>query len=213
MATSNNDASILQLKICSYCSKAVEKEGDKLLRCSRCLRVAYCNKDCQTSHWKGEHKHHCGKPNQEGSALRNGSVPSMRTIQEPEKFGFIDITVTTPGIDDVSGCCALCAILTLADGENQMFFVPEPIRVDMMTRLNGGVEPYPTNMFRLIALQHEQLNFDSVPYPEPKNNYMRRLLSAGPGGNPPATSEVGCCRYCACKFHEVLPSPLLQQTL
>ena len=211
----------MPLNACSYCSKTVENnEGTKLLRCSRCLRVAYCNKECQTAHWKGEHKQHCGKPNQGGSApLRNASLPSMRIVDEPEKFGFTDIIVTTPGIDEVNGICALCGTLTLMDGENQMYFVPECIRVDMVTRVNHGVEPYPVNTLKMYA-QHEQLDFDLVPYPEPKINYTRRRISAGPGGKPPASIEVSCCRFCAYKFREVMDSgaqvlhnPILEQHL
>ena len=192
----DNDASTLQLNACSYCSKAVDPDGEKLKRCSRCLRTAYCNADCQTAHWKGGHKQVCGKSDQQrGPAFRKKvSLPSMRTLQEPELFGFTDITITIPSVDDVSGCCAFCAILTLVEGDNQMFFVPEPIS---MTRLNGGVEPYPANKFKLSELQFEQS--DLVPYPEPKNHYTRRTLADG-------TSVVGCCRHCAHKFREVIDS-------
>jgi len=39
---------------CAKCGK----ESKDLRRCTRCLLVAYCNRDCQVSHWK-EHKTIC----------------------------------------------------------------------------------------------------------------------------------------------------------
>jgi hypothetical protein len=32
----------------------------KVRKCSGCQQVAYCNRDCQTAHWK-EHKKACKK--------------------------------------------------------------------------------------------------------------------------------------------------------
>jgi hypothetical protein len=39
---------------CSYCSRAVKD----LKKCTRCLRVQYCNKTCQEKHWP-DHKVVC----------------------------------------------------------------------------------------------------------------------------------------------------------
>jgi hypothetical protein len=43
-----------RLTTCAACSSTPEK----LLMCSRCQVICYCNKECQTTHWK-EHKKVC----------------------------------------------------------------------------------------------------------------------------------------------------------
>lgn len=43
--------------ICAKCSK---KEGVKLKKCARCLRIKYCGSECQKEHWV-EHKLVCKK--------------------------------------------------------------------------------------------------------------------------------------------------------
>ena len=42
---------------CNNCLKI----GTKLQVCGRCKNVRYCNKSCQKTHWKEEHKLSCGK--------------------------------------------------------------------------------------------------------------------------------------------------------
>ena len=44
---------------CDNCGKLQCKE--KRLRCSRCKTSYYCNKSCQTNHWRKEHKYNCNK--------------------------------------------------------------------------------------------------------------------------------------------------------
>ena len=45
---------------CSYpdCGKE-ETKRNKFKQCSRCQAAKYCSKECQTKHWKAEHKLHC----------------------------------------------------------------------------------------------------------------------------------------------------------
>nr|XP_037271487.1 ubiquitin carboxyl-terminal hydrolase 19-like [Rhipicephalus microplus] len=43
---------------CSSCGKECVAEQDKLKRCTRCFRVGYCNRVCQTNHWQ-QHKSAC----------------------------------------------------------------------------------------------------------------------------------------------------------
>ena len=49
------------IKGCMFCGKP-PPGGDmrKMMKCSRCLLVTYCAKECQLAHWK-EHKKHCFK--------------------------------------------------------------------------------------------------------------------------------------------------------
>ena len=53
----------LLFKLCTYCNDS--KTCMPLLYCSACKMVAYCNKLCQKSHWKGHRPlftaHHRGK--------------------------------------------------------------------------------------------------------------------------------------------------------
>jgi ankyrin repeat protein len=42
--------------LCSHCMERLE--GVRVLKCSKCLNAAYCNKTCQTAHWKS-HKQQC----------------------------------------------------------------------------------------------------------------------------------------------------------
>jgi hypothetical protein len=45
-------------KLCFTCGKP-EAEGEMLLKCSRCKSALYCNKVCQSKHWKTVHKKLC----------------------------------------------------------------------------------------------------------------------------------------------------------
>lgn len=38
--------------ICGHCGKTADEAGKKLLRCSRCAAVYYCNAECQKQQWK-----------------------------------------------------------------------------------------------------------------------------------------------------------------
>jgi hypothetical protein len=48
---------------CAFCGTVAALNADgarqRLARCARCLRVAYCDKQCQTLHWKHSHKSAC----------------------------------------------------------------------------------------------------------------------------------------------------------
>ena len=46
------------IKTCFECG-AVETEEHKLMKCNRCKKAFYCNRDCQLSHWKCSHKSLC----------------------------------------------------------------------------------------------------------------------------------------------------------
>ena len=58
--TSSNahpNASPAHLHACANCGTNVSN----LRACSRCKATSYCSKECQTAHWKSEHKASCGK--------------------------------------------------------------------------------------------------------------------------------------------------------
>ncbi|KAJ7200586.1 hypothetical protein GGX14DRAFT_400583 [Mycena pura] len=54
-----NETPIGSAKKCSGCGKGEEPNKAALLRCSRCLGVSYCGKECQTAAWKRGHKREC----------------------------------------------------------------------------------------------------------------------------------------------------------
>ena len=47
----------INLDKCAFCDK---KFTSKRSKCGRCKKVAYCDKNCQTNHWK-THKMVCKK--------------------------------------------------------------------------------------------------------------------------------------------------------
>ena len=42
---------------CGFCGAV--QDAEKILKCSRCRSVYYCNRKCQKKHWKKEHKDKC----------------------------------------------------------------------------------------------------------------------------------------------------------
>ncbi|KAJ7149273.1 hypothetical protein C8R43DRAFT_1236591 [Mycena crocata] len=44
---------------CRVCGKEENPVKSRLLRCSRCLAVSYCSKECQVADWKSAHKRQC----------------------------------------------------------------------------------------------------------------------------------------------------------
>ncbi|KAJ7733139.1 hypothetical protein B0H16DRAFT_1328340 [Mycena metata] len=55
----DNETPVNSAKKCMGCGKEEEPDEATLLRCSRCLGVSYCGKDCQTAAWKRAHKREC----------------------------------------------------------------------------------------------------------------------------------------------------------
>ena len=50
----------LTKQVCGNCRSPEGSGGiSKLSACARCGLVVYCSRDCQRSHWKANHKHHC----------------------------------------------------------------------------------------------------------------------------------------------------------
>ena len=48
---------------CAHCGKVPRQ----MKRCAVCQTVGYCDKDCQTAHWKNGHKRVCKKPGETSS--------------------------------------------------------------------------------------------------------------------------------------------------
>lgn len=59
------DKEQFDIRCCAFCGERPNRLGasvdeDRLSKCSACLKVGYCNRECQKKHWK-IHKHVCGK--------------------------------------------------------------------------------------------------------------------------------------------------------
>ena len=63
---------------CAHCSKLQSDLEVKLKRCTRCMYVAYCSRECQTKHW-GSHQRECRK----GLKSLIG-LPFFVTIRKPK---------------------------------------------------------------------------------------------------------------------------------
>lgn len=44
---------------CFACGKTEKALGTKMSKCSKCKLATYCDKACQTKHWRSTHKHKC----------------------------------------------------------------------------------------------------------------------------------------------------------
>lgn len=71
---------------CSFCGKIPQSEGAKLLTCSRCKSVFYCNSACQKSHWPA-HKKDCKKIRKEIKKISHIITPTNM-----EEGSFISIS-------------------------------------------------------------------------------------------------------------------------
>merc|ERR1711865_1285247 len=63
-------------RMCALCSKPAA-DNATLLRCTRCKKVFYCNKDCQRAHWK-EHKASCNPSSSSPSKQQQQQSPRKR---------------------------------------------------------------------------------------------------------------------------------------
>jgi hypothetical protein len=57
-AESRRAAQNLGVQECFFCGRVPTSMGDRLVRCARCHKARYCNRECQTSDWK-KHAKHC----------------------------------------------------------------------------------------------------------------------------------------------------------
>ena len=179
---------------CIQCDKEQDHDGinsPPMMRCSRCHLAVYCSKECQIIHWRKGHKRVCGI--EKHSSRIPWVFPNTQPMKaDPNKFELMNFMVATPPAEDVSGCCAFCAMITKKEGDNRMYFIPELIDCDLMAAYAEGNEPYPANNLRVF-----QDIMDFPPYPPPKDNYTRKGYASGPNGIPPARNFVGCCCRCA----------------
>jgi hypothetical protein len=69
----------LRDNICHNCDKAENQmQGEKLMKCTRCMVTYYCNKECQVTDWK-RHKQYCGK---ESPAVLKANQSTMLTFAQ-----------------------------------------------------------------------------------------------------------------------------------
>lgn len=67
------------------CTASHYFEIGKLSKCSRCLTVRYCSKDCQTNHWKAYHKKECKRLAKEREDRLKANPSKMRRAAVTER--------------------------------------------------------------------------------------------------------------------------------
>ncbi|KAH9848254.1 hypothetical protein C2E23DRAFT_464732 [Lenzites betulinus] len=66
---------------CSHCRKTKRSHGVKLKRCTRCLDVLYCSKECQVEHWR-VHKEMCRPAEKRGNLANRLRAYGVSTTAE-----------------------------------------------------------------------------------------------------------------------------------
>ena len=87
--------SIPEDKTCGNCCAVEGSPGaPKLSACARCGLVLYCSRDCQRTHWKANHKHHC-------------VAKDKRVVKQQHKSldAQVDSASSAVGVDDK---CSIC---------------------------------------------------------------------------------------------------------
>jgi hypothetical protein len=72
--------------ICAFpgCTTCHQSDAP-LLKCSRCLSVRYCSKDCQIKHWKSGHKHECKKLAADTQARQAANPNTLKRLSVKNK--------------------------------------------------------------------------------------------------------------------------------
>lgn len=65
-------------KQCFCCGKKEEEPGTKLLKCTGCLCVYYCSKECQAKDWQHSHKRNCEMLREEKARLKSEEKEAMK---------------------------------------------------------------------------------------------------------------------------------------
>jgi hypothetical protein len=91
--------------VCSTCNRSVEK----MYKCSKCLIIRYCSKECQTLHWE-VHKKEC-KP-----GLTNIS-PEVKLSKISKEFalGYSSGVYRSTGLKDIYKLYPICLITIVDD--------------------------------------------------------------------------------------------------
>ena len=78
---------------CDECG-APKPMGKTLLRCGKCTRVHYCNKECQTKHWYSTHRPIC-KTRKEGGFLE-GDICRVAGLKSKPELNGLTVRVVGP---------------------------------------------------------------------------------------------------------------------
>jgi hypothetical protein len=92
-------------RCCAGC-KAAPSATVKLQRCTRCMSVEYCSKECQRAQWRS-HKPNCQARSLDLPPGVSRTLPSKQSLKAGLNGGFRDVTVQEP--KNVLACCWCCA--------------------------------------------------------------------------------------------------------
>jgi len=135
------------LEICNECGKK-SKDGKSLQECSRCHRVAYCNRNCQSKHWP-THKQNCTsiskQAKQQSKQLRKHAKSGAPILcVSPTAFGIV-----APGLPMPDGVPDNFALKQQAAVELQK---GPPSRPDQRGNMKG--EKYYKEFYDDIVVDH-----------------------------------------------------------
>ena len=98
------------LRKCAYCGK--DQGSVKLKKCNNCRAVAYCDKECQRSHWHAHHKNVCQKILHVASGRHQ-----HKTFKECFGMMGTDFHAWHEKDGKVYGLAEYCGIVDLPDGD------------------------------------------------------------------------------------------------
>ena len=118
---------------CSNCGKVPEMPN----RCSRCKSVAYCDRECQTEHWKAVHKKQCTPPSEQSDL---GLFSLVRVAPARPEHGLV-----THYLNSRDHCDTNLLICVHGNGDNEVNFTKFCTKFELpVTALLGvrGCHPF-----------------------------------------------------------------------
>jgi hypothetical protein len=110
------------LQQCAQCGTS----NVKMSSCARCLSVHYCGRTCQKSDWK-QHKKICNKEIPTRVAgLGQISLPASPNRVFRPKYGYRLVRILPVANRHIIGCCALCSMSMLYEGDYKRYWIPDP---------------------------------------------------------------------------------------
>jgi len=180
----------------SLCAGCGERQKG-MSRCTRCMQVWYCGRECQKKHWK-QHKPQC-RMLSAYSGLPSGVKPELPAPQErllPE-FGMRPVIVSDPAIEKIECTCFCCGMLTPKEGNRRLLvsekglssfgeiYAPHLSSSVLCEKYNGLI-PYPSEFLMQSLSKQQHLRHDQT---------IHRYESVESDGT--RTAFLGACQWCA----------------
>uniref|UniRef100_A0A7S1UR03 MYND-type domain-containing protein n=1 Tax=Grammatophora oceanica TaxID=210454 RepID=A0A7S1UR03_9STRA len=166
-------------KCCAKCG-ARRTAGTKLSRCSACLRIRYCSRECQKSDWKRHKRTECKELKLPDKAAKQNIMP----IQDVIASSFRPVLMSEP--KNVLCCCWCCGRLVKKcdeNGKNPNQDHAGPFWTETFGRLDGATPPQRGRSFPALWILGEP---GSTGYYCAVNNHQQAVA----------------CSLCACALQK-----------